>query len=236
MSWAYRNLCTAWQRHGPLAGGMPPGPAAPTAARRTRSTVLLAALAVVGAVLFGVPVHLSLTSSSSSAAPPIDAPQGDPVPTIGGIEVEDGGAVPDGVTVFDDRFAAVARLDPALLGALRRAATDAAADGVELVVNSGWRSAAYQERLFQQAVAEHGSEEEAARWVATPETSAHVSGDAVDIGPSKATAWLSHHGADYGLCRTYRNEPWHFELRPQAVRHACPRPYEDPTHDPRMQK
>ena len=33
--------------------------------------------------------------------------------------------------------------------------------------------------------------QEAARWVATPNTSAHVSGDAVDIGPSGAAAWLS---------------------------------------------
>ena len=31
----------------------------------------------------------------------------------------------------------------------------------------------------------YGSEAEAARWVATPDTSAHVSGDAVDIGPSE---------------------------------------------------
>src|SRR5689334_9919169 len=36
------------------------------------------------------------------------------------------GAVPDGTTVFDDRVPGLARLDPALLGALRRAATDAA--------------------------------------------------------------------------------------------------------------
>lgn len=26
---------------------------------------------------------------------------------------------------------------------------------------------------------------------------------AVDIGPSEATAWLSEHGADYGLCPLY---------------------------------
>jgi hypothetical protein len=72
--------------------------------------------------------------------------------------------------------------------------------------------------------------------VATPKTSAHVSGDAVDIGPSEATAWLSHHGATYGLCQIYRNEPWHYELRPAAVDHGCPRMYADPTHDPRMQQ
>ena len=115
------------------------------------------------------------------------------------------------------------------------AATDAADDGVEFVVNSGWRSPAYQEQLLREAVSKYGSEAEAARWVATPNTSAHVSGDAVDIGPSDAAAWLSEHGAAYGLCQIYGNEPWHYELRPDAVDHGCPPMYADPTHDPRMQ-
>jgi LAS superfamily LD-carboxypeptidase LdcB len=130
----------------------------------------------------------------------------------------------------------VANLDPALLDALRRAATDAAADGVEIRVNGGWRSPEYQEQLLREAVSKYGSKEEAARWVATPGTSPHVSGDAVDIGPSGATAWLSENGAEYGLCQIYRNEPWHYELRPEAVDHGCPPMYADPTHDPRMQR
>jgi zinc D-Ala-D-Ala carboxypeptidase len=146
------------------------------------------------------------------------------------------GAVPDGATVFDDDFPAVANLDPALLGALRQAATDAAGDGVEFLVNSGWRSPEYQEQLLQEAVSEYGSEEEAARWVATAEMSPHVSGDAVDVRPSDATAWLSEQGAEYGLCQIYGNEPWHFELRPEALDHGCPAMYADPTQDPRMQQ
>ena len=77
--------------------------------------------------------------------------------------------------------------------------------------------------------------QEAARWVATADTSAHVSGDAVDIGPSDAAAWLSEHGAEYGLCQIYGNEPWHYELRPEAIDHGCPPMYADPTQDPRMQ-
>jgi hypothetical protein len=43
--------------------------------------------------------------------------------------------------------------------------------------------------MLRQAVSEHGSEAAAARWVGTANTSAHVSGDAVDIGPFDATAW-----------------------------------------------
>jgi D-alanyl-D-alanine carboxypeptidase len=144
------------------------------------------------------------------------------------------GAVPAGLTVFDD-VPALANLDPDLLQALRRAAADAAADGVRFVVNSGWRSPAHQRRLLRQAVARHGSRGKATRWVAPPNRSSHVSGHAVDIGPSAATAWLSAHGARYGLCRIYRNEPWHYELRPQAVGGKCPSMYADPAHDPRMQ-
>ncbi|MDP4509238.1 M15 family metallopeptidase [Nonomuraea sp. G32] len=140
------------------------------------------------------------------------------------------------MTVFDDEIPAVANLDHELLAALRQAATDAAHDGVEFFVNSGWRSPAYQEQLLHEAVSEYGSEEEAARWVATADKSLHVSGDAVDLGPSDATAWLSKHGAEYGLCQIYRNEPWHYELRPEAIDDGCPPMYADPTHDPRMQQ
>jgi hypothetical protein len=167
----------------------------------------------------GAPAYQSLASSSSSA-------------TLG----EAHGAVPEPVSVFDDGVPAVANLDPGLLAALRRAARDAAEDGVEFFVNGGWRSPEYQRQLRREAVSKYGSEEEAARWVATPGTSAHVTGNAVDIGRSEATAWLSAHGAEYGLCQIYRNEPWHYELRPEAVEHGCPPMYADPSQDPRMRQ
>jgi hypothetical protein len=72
--------------------------------------------------------------------------------------------------------------------------------------------------------------------VATPTTSAHVSGDAIDIGPPAAAAWLSDRGAAYGLCRIYVNEAWHYELRPDAPAQGCPPMYADPTQDPRMRQ
>src|SRR5687767_6169411 len=59
---------------------------------------------------------------------------------------ESDGAVPEGVSVFDDDIPAVANLDPRLRRALRQAATDAAKDGIEIVVNSGWRSRRSEER------------------------------------------------------------------------------------------
>jgi zinc D-Ala-D-Ala carboxypeptidase len=186
-----------------------------TAARRIRSTIL-AALVFISATLIGVGsgqlVGPSLASSSSEAA----------------------GAVRRGLTVFDENSPAVTNLDPALLRALRQAARDAAKYRVEIVVNSGWRSPEYQERLLRQAVSKYGSEENAARWVATADTSTHVSGHAIDIGPSRATAWLAKHGAEYRLCQIYRNEPWHYELRREAIDNGCPSMYADPRHDPRM--
>jgi zinc D-Ala-D-Ala carboxypeptidase len=203
--------------------------------------VLGAIAAVLGNQLPGSPPspEPSTTPSSSTPASLVD------VPLSGhrarrsehrGALGEADGAVPDGTTVFDDEIPGVANLDSDLLGALRQAATDAAGDGVEFVVDSGWRSREYQEHLLREAIAKYGSREEAARWVATPNTSAHVSGEAVDIGPSGAAAWLSEHGAAYGLCRIYGNEPWHYELRPEAIDHGCPPTYADPTHDPRMQR
>ncbi len=171
-------------------------------------------------------------SSSSTGSSRIDVPRSEPPGPLG----EADGAVPDGTTVFDSEVPGVANLDPALLSALRQAATDAADDGEEFVVDSGWRSPAYQEKLLAEAISKYGSKEEAARWVATPDRSAHVSGDAVDIGPSGAAAWLSEHGAGYGLCRVYGNEPWHYELRPEATAQGCPPTYSDPTQDPRMQQ
>ncbi|KAB2340666.1 M15 family metallopeptidase [Actinomadura rudentiformis] len=192
---------------------------------------LIAAIAVIVAALgYQAPEPSSL--SSSSVISPSDAPPSQHRDVLS----EADGAVPDGVTVFDDAIPAVANLDPGLLKALRQAATAAAADGVEFYVNGGWRSPEYQNQLLRQAVSKYASEDEAARWVATAATSPHVSGNAVDIGRSDATAWLSEHGAEYGLCQIYRNEPWHYELRTSALGRRCPRMYADPTQDPRMQQ
>ena len=164
-----------------------------------------------------------------------DAP-GDSMSGHAGAVTVDDGVLPDGVTVFDDKYPGVANLDPALLQAMREAAMDAAGDGIEFYVTSGWRSPEYQNQLLREAVFEYGSEAEASRWVATADTSAHVSGDAVDIGSYDAAEWLSVHGVEYGLCQVYGNEPWHFELSPQAIGRGCPPMYADPTQDPRMQQ
>lgn len=192
---------------------------------------LVIALAVILAAVVGIVAYRSAaaeTAPTGATAPTADATQD-------GAVTEADGILSDPASPFDDALPGIARLQPGLLDALRRAATDAADDGVEIRVNSGWRSADYQEQLLRDAVAEYGSDAEAARWVASPATSAHVAGEAVDIGPYAAADWMIAHGAGYGLCRTYDNEAWHFELRPAAVHDGCPQPYRDPTEDPRMQ-
>jgi hypothetical protein len=198
--------------------------------RRIPTIVGVGPIIVMAAITAALGYQL-LKPSSSLAASPSNALRTEHRGALG----EADGAVPDGVTVFDDEIPAVANLDPDLLEALRQAAADAADDGVEFYVNSGWRSPEYQNQLLREAVSKYGSEYEAARWVATAETSAHVSGDAVDIGHVDATAWLSDHGAEYGLCQIYGNESWHYELRTDAINRGCPPMYADPTQDPRMQ-
>jgi LAS superfamily LD-carboxypeptidase LdcB len=201
--------------------------------RRIRAAGLLVVIAVTAVVLGDQFLWASSTDSPASiAARPIDVVRTQRSRPLG----EADGALPRGTSVFDDAIPGVANLDPALLAALRRAALAAAGAGIRFVVDSGWRSPEYQEHLLREAVSKYGSIDEAARWVATPTTSAHVSGDAVDLGPPLAAAWLSEHGASYGLCRIYGNEPWHFELRPEAAALGCPAMYADPTHDPRMQQ
>nr|WP_055565306.1 M15 family metallopeptidase [Streptomyces atriruber] len=208
-----------------------------TTPRRARWLVFGGLTAVIAMITAGI---LAFQTAKSSTRSSMSGPSLPPAPPDSEQRAAPGkadGVVPDGVTVFDDSIPAVAELDPELLKALRRAAQAAAADGVAFHVNSGWRSPEYQNQLLREAVSEYGSEREAARWVATASTSPHVSGEAVDIGGSEATAWLSGHGAEYGLCQIYRNEPWHYELSTDAIDdRACPRMYADPTQDPRMQQ
>ncbi len=203
-----------------------PEPTAPRTRSRRRGPTAIG-LAVVAVATIVLVIAPSASSSARSFAAGILGG--------GGATSEDDGALPSGVTVFDTEHPGITNLDPDLLRAVRRAASDAAAGGTAFSVNSGWRSAAHQEQLLREAIAEHGSEAEALRWVATPDTSAHVAGDAVDIGPADAWSWLAQHGSRYGLCPVYGNEPWHFELRPDAIDHGCPTVYPDPTHDPRLQ-
>lgn len=182
--------------------------------RRTVVATAIVAFVLMAAIGAGVVACVATTGSTrlpegapQLAGGPRSDPRSDPRTVENGFI-----AVGDSVSPFDEHLPSISRLDPALLAAVQAAATDAEADGVEMVVTSGWRSAAYQQALLDEATVTYGSVEEARKWVNTPELSAHVPGNAVDIGYTDADSWLSIHGAEYGLCQIYGNEMWHFEL------------------------
>ncbi|QBI56603.1 M15 family metallopeptidase [Streptomonospora litoralis] len=155
-----------------------------------------AALVVLGFAAVAVGVPKAAAPEFGSQADPVTAADGD---------------LSEPVSPFSD-VPAVSGLDADLRNALRQAARDAADENIEVTVTSGWRSADYQAVLLEDAVEKYGGMEKARRWVATPETSAHVTGEAVDVGPTDAAYWMSRYGSRYGLCQTYTNEIWHYEL------------------------
>ena len=200
------------------------------ARHRARRLALLTAAAAVAALLAVLTVIGVQSSFASLAlpAPPVVGAQttgAGPDPATPGtgsarseepfLPTSEDGLIPEGtvVTPDHDQVPAIARMDAALLDALRDAETDAAADGIPYIpVTSGWRNEAYQRWLLDDAIVRYGSEEVARQYVATPERSPHVTGDAVDIGSLDAQLWLVEHGSRYGICQTYANERWHFEL------------------------
>ncbi|WP_233404558.1 D-alanyl-D-alanine carboxypeptidase family protein [Actinotalea solisilvae] len=203
--------------------------------RRTglRATAVLAGLVAVG--LLAAP-FLMPRSAGLDGAPPPPPLQVGAVPDVGTPDEaapDDASATApdprerdDRIDPFDEDHPAVAGLDPDLRAAVQAAASDAAADGVELWLTSGRRSPEYQQDLLDRATATYGSLEEALARVATPETSSHVTGEAVDVGPTAAADWVGRFGDAYGLCQTYANEMWHVELA-TTPGGECPAPLPD---------
>lgn len=129
------------------------------------------------------------------------------------------------VTLVPDPSATALR--PEMVRALARARAAAKRAGLTLVLNSGYRSFAKQERMYRAAVRQYGSARIARRWVLPPQESTHVRGLAADVGTPATAAWLGRHGAAFGLCRAYGDEPWHFEYRPDWIKAfggRCPAP------------
>ncbi|RPA20088.1 M15 family metallopeptidase [Gordonia sp. OPL2] len=122
--------------------------------------------------------------------------------------------------------AGTAGLEPALALAYTQAADTARTEGISIWITSGKRSVAEQRQLWRDGIATYGSPGAARRWVLPPEQSPHVTGRAIDVGPRAGAAWLEAHGSRWGLCRTFVNEWWHFEVAtiPGA---PCPRMWPD---------
>lgn len=174
-----------------------------------------------GSAIAGVPLGVGPATSPSSIG---TATATDVLSIgVGGVDTT-GGSIPDGqmVSPFDVDNPVVGLLDPPLQQAIARATQAAAAEGVEVLLTSGWRSKGFQKRLFDEAVASYGSRDVASQFVASPDVSMHVVGKAVDVGPTNADDWMIRNGPRFGLCQIYANEIWHFELVADAQGNCPP--------------
>lgn len=91
---------------------------------------------------------------------------------------------------------------PDVAAAYDRMALAASADGLGLLVVSGFRSDAEQAVLF----AAHPDP----TWVAPPGHSLHRCATELDLGPESAYAWLAANASRFGFEKRYSWEPWHF--------------------------
>ncbi|HEY2479965.1 MAG TPA: transglycosylase SLT domain-containing protein [Solirubrobacterales bacterium] len=91
---------------------------------------------------------------------------------------------------------------PDVAAAYDQMAAAAAADGITLIVVSGFRSDAEQAELF----AAHPDP----KWVAPPGTSLHRCATELDLGPESAYTWLAASATRFGFVQRYSWEAWHF--------------------------
>jgi Transglycosylase SLT domain/D-alanyl-D-alanine carboxypeptidase len=74
--------------------------------------------------------------------------------------------------------------------------------GIQLSINSAFRSDAEQAKLF--------AANPNPRWVAPPGTSLHRYATELDLGPPAAYDWLRRNAGRFGFIRRYAWEPWHY--------------------------
>ena len=109
---------------------------------------------------------------------------------------------------------------PQARDAFQEMAESARDEGIALVIDSGYRSAWYQKKIYKRLMAKGKSFVEIARYVAPPGYSEHMLGLAVDFVPSNwrfadapAYQWLKEHGNTFGFSESYPeissdNRPW----------------------------
>jgi Transglycosylase SLT domain/D-alanyl-D-alanine carboxypeptidase/Putative Flp pilus-assembly TadE/G-like len=98
---------------------------------------------------------------------------------------------------------------PDVAAAFDQMSAAAAADGITLIVVSGFRSDAEQAELF----AAHPDP----KWVAPPGTSLHRCATELDLGPESAYGWIDANAGRFGFVQRYSWEAWHMGYdRPPA--------------------
>lgn len=98
-------------------------------------------------------------------------------------------------------------------------------DGIHLLVESGYRSIAYQRKIFTRKLAEGRTFEDIVRYVAPPGYSQHMLGIALDFSPSnwkfastEEYQWLKNNASRFGFYEVYSEfnetrmpwEAWHW--------------------------
>jgi len=120
-----------------------------------------------------------------------------PLGAAAGAEMASGGGY-GGPLIFRDGKG----MRPDVAAAYDRMKAVAAADGLALMVVSGFRSDAEQAALF----AAHPDP----TWVAPPGHSLHRCATELDLGPESAYGWLAANAGRFGFLKRYSWEAWHF--------------------------
>lgn len=110
-------------------------------------------------------------------------------------------------------------------------ADSAGTDSVFLILDSGYRSARYQEKIILSRMAEGEKFADIVRYVAPPGYSEHETGCTIDIVPSdpsfartSAYGWLKENAGRFGFFESSPKditglmpwEPWHWSYRPES--------------------
>lgn len=119
-------------------------------------------------------------------------------------------------TPFQDKNGNPVRLTPVAAQGLSRIYELAKARGIDVRVNSSYRSVEEQTRLWREALSKYGSAEEARRWVAPPGRSRHNSGGAIDMNLMRNGQKIPQSEFDAlireaGMYRPMAWEGWHVE-------------------------
>ena len=102
------------------------------------------------------------------------------------------------------------KMTPSTARAWKQMKAAAAADGVSLTLNSGFRTMGEQQSLYR--AYQNGT----GNLAAYPGHSNHQNGVALDIDvvSSAAYKWMHANGGRFGFKRTVPSEPWHWEYLP----------------------
>jgi hypothetical protein len=153
-------------------------------------------------------VHVREKEGSDAPTVPVRATAtAELAPSLGGLEGLSGGGEYDGPLAYRQGKP----MRPDVAQAFDRMERAAAADGIRLIVVSGFRSDAEQAELFRR----HPDP----RWVAPPGRSLHRLGTELDLGPRSAYGWLARNARRFGFVQRYSWEPWHYGY----VHNACSR-------------